>query len=337
MKKKIKLKFTDFYSKKSHDFLYFKALIESAYEIEDSEQPDFVFYSMFGDDYLKYDCVKIFYTGENVRPNFNICDYAFGFDWMSFEDRYHRLPIYKIWPKFNEVLNLPLLQSKDLVNRKFCNFIYSNASASSERGNFFDALQTYKPVESAGRYKNNVGYLVDDKLAYMSQFKYSIAFENVSSNGYTTEKILDAKLAGTVPIYWGNKCISKELNPKSFINCHDFENFSEVIRHIDQLEKNEKDYLTMLNEPLFINNRIPDYLEDQSLIRFLSNIFNQGPVLSRRRCGLLFEKKVETELINYHKIRSSPVSYFNYMTSKVFAKANRFLVRPNSMAPKIIG
>ncbi len=37
-----------------------------------ADKPDFLIYSVFGREHLNYDCVRIFYTGENVRPDFNI-------------------------------------------------------------------------------------------------------------------------------------------------------------------------------------------------------------------------------------------------------------------------
>lgn len=35
----------------------------------------------------KYDCIKIFFTGEEQSPDFNIADYAVGYDDIRFGDR----------------------------------------------------------------------------------------------------------------------------------------------------------------------------------------------------------------------------------------------------------
>ncbi|MGL2559712.1 fucosyltransferase, partial [Helicobacter pylori] len=37
---------------------------------------------------------RVFYTGENEVPNFNLFDYAIGFDELDFRDRYLRMPLY---------------------------------------------------------------------------------------------------------------------------------------------------------------------------------------------------------------------------------------------------
>ena len=67
---------------------------------------------------------------------------------------------------------------------------------------------------------------------------FSICIENSSNSGYHTEKIIDAFLSKTIPIYWG--CTNLEelgYDPNGFIYCED-EN--EIIRKTNQLT--EEDY-----------------------------------------------------------------------------------------------
>ena len=64
----------------------------------------------------------------------------------------------------------------------------------------FEALSWYQQVSSGGRYKNNIGGPVDDKLKFQRKHKFVIAFENTATPGYTTEKIIGAFAAGAVPI-----------------------------------------------------------------------------------------------------------------------------------------
>lgn len=75
-KTELKVKCTDFST--GYNNHIFK-LINKYYDIEISNNPDILIYSVFGKDYLNYKCVRVFYTGENVEPNFDECDYAFSF------------------------------------------------------------------------------------------------------------------------------------------------------------------------------------------------------------------------------------------------------------------
>ena len=63
-------------------------------------------------------------------------------------------------------------------------------------------------VDSAGKWRNNTRDLWDkynnDKIAYMSNFRFNICAENDNTENYVTEKIFDAFLAGCIPIYYGS-------------------------------------------------------------------------------------------------------------------------------------
>ena len=94
---KIKVAFVDFWSHFDQDnFILTKALRENHIVeiLQNPQEADYVFFSLFGEEhwFLPDRCVKIFYTGENVCPDFNACDYAVGFEWLTFGDRYLRLP-----------------------------------------------------------------------------------------------------------------------------------------------------------------------------------------------------------------------------------------------------
>lgn len=80
----------------------------------------------------------------------------------------------------------------------------------------------YKKVDSGGKYKNNIGKPVENKRDFQMTHKFVIAFENTSTRGYTTEKIIGAYAAGAVPIYWGDPDVAMTFNTKSFINCNEY-------------------------------------------------------------------------------------------------------------------
>lgn len=278
MRPKIKINFTDFWhpSWKSaiRDNAIYK-LLSKRFELEIVDKPDFLIYSCFGKEYLKHKCVRIFYTGENVRPDFNECDYAFSFDYPVTEKNY-RLPLYKLYNEFDQLEtrldNVDLIVNED---RKFCNFLYSNDKA-KERIDFFKQLKKYKNVDSGGRVMNNIGYFVDDKIDFLRQYKFTIAFENTSYPGYTTEKLLQPFIASSIPIYWGNPLISRDFNTKSFINCHDYESFDEVIDRVIEIDTNDDLYNQYLHEPVFSNGVVNEYVNEENILKRFEKIFKHG-------------------------------------------------------------
>jgi hypothetical protein len=275
-KQKIKLMFTDFWfpltlENIQNSFLF--KLIEKAYDIEiDDKSPDAVIYSCFGFEHLKYACPRIYYTGENKRPNFSRCDYAFSFDY-PLNERNFRLPLYRVYPQY------PLLfetRNPDKIiaeNRKFCSFVNSNAKA-KERIDLFDQLSKYKQVASGGKVRNNVGGRVPDKVKFISDYKFNIAFENSSHPGYATEKLMEALITNTIPIYWGDPKIGNDFNAKAFINCHDFESMDEVIEHIKKVDQDDDLYRQYLSEPLLVDNKETDYCNEEKILQRFEEIFS---------------------------------------------------------------
>ena len=264
----IKIGFTGFWSHFNKEEFIGTVALRKNYDVEivsDAKDADYVFYSVMDDEhwFLPPEIIKIFYTGENLCPDFNACDYAIGFEWMNFGDRYIRLPNYYGTPyyrkqteKFEKRYQEKMTEEQlhDLArNRKFCSFVVSNGEGNPIRRQLFDALSQYKQVDSGGRWMNNVGGPVEDKIAFESGHKFSIACENSSHPGYTTEKIIEAFAARTIPIYWGDPEICRVFNPRAFVNVMDYSSINAVIQRVKELDGNENEYLAMLQEPVSLN------------------------------------------------------------------------------------
>lgn len=285
--KTIKIKFTDFWKGFNPATSIFLHHLNKHFHVILSDHPDYIIYSVFGNEYMKHDCIRIFYTCENIRPDFNLCDYALAFDWMDFEDRYFRFPVYMFnlynYDMERASIKHEISEEELIKKQKFCNFIYSNHKAVAVRRKFFDLLNSYKRVDSGGKYLNNLGYCVKNKFEFQVDYKFSIAFENSSASGYTTEKITQAFAAKTIPIYWGNPNIGKEFNTDSFINCHDYACFSDVLNRVIEVDEDDDLYLKILKTPIYENINLENIPNMTSFGDFLNNIFDQDINIASRR------------------------------------------------------
>lgn len=279
MKKKIKIDFVDFFRGFDKENNQFTHILRERYDVEISNTPDYIFFSSFGKHFLDYDCVKIYFTGECIVPDFNLCDYAMAFDHISFGDRYLRVPLYEVLhykPKYQTLINgtIPVKSKTD-----FCGFVVSNDQGMKERLQMYKLLSAYKKVDSGGRYMNNIGGPIKDKFAFDQSHKFSLAFENCSHKGYTTEKIVEAFAAGAIPIYYGNPEIGKEFNTKAFVNIHDFASLEDAVKRVIEIDQNDELYKQMKAEPIITGAR----KDDSELRAFLYNIFDQPLDAARRR------------------------------------------------------
>lgn len=274
------------------------------FELTGDRDADYVFHSVGGYDVLKYPGVRIFLTGENVTPNFDVSDYAMAFEKLIFGDRYIWLPYIK-FRKSYAALTASRMPVDDILKQKtgFCAYVMSNTTNSAdERIRIFDLLSAYKPVSSGGRWRNNVGGRVKDKLTFQSKHKFVIAFENSSHPGYLTEKFAEAAEANAVPIYWGDPTIGKLFNPKAFINCHNFQTLEKAVEEVKRIDQDEALYRQMLAEPWFPDGVEPECLRDETFAAFLSNIFDQDPKAAFRRNRGGWGIKSERHLFDmYHR------------------------------------
>jgi hypothetical protein len=178
----------------------------------------------------------------------------------------------------------------------FCAYVMSNTKNSApEREKIFNAISEYKQVDSGGKWNNNVGGPVEDKIAFQANYKFVLAIENYSHPGYLTEKFAQAAQSNAVPIYWGDPTIAKYFNPKAFINCHQFDDQKALISHIRYLDENDKVYKDMLSEPWFRGKDEPQALRDASFTQFLCHTFNQSHKLAYRRNRSRWGIKIEKQ------------------------------------------
>jgi len=176
---------------------------------------------------------------------------------------------------------------------KFCNYVYSNdlTPTTQTRRDFCRLLSAYKRVDCAGKSLNNTAALraldrkygrsdrerahgaspVSPKLEFLSDYKFTIAFEHTSADGYFTEKALMPLAVGSVPIYWGAPQIGEYINPRSFINAHDYDSFEALVAHVKRVDGDPELYEKYRSAPpLLPSSRF--YAMKRDLPAFLERI-----------------------------------------------------------------
>lgn len=274
LKPKLKINFTDFWGDFSKTENIFMGMLANVFEIEISNKPDISIYSCFGNDFLKYSCPKIYYTAENKRPDFKECDFAMTFDYGWPADKHYRLPLYR-WNGDLEKLTAHR-DAEAIIKQKtkFCCMVVSNANG-AERNAFYQELNEYKNVDSGGKFLNNVGGPVENKMEFIKDYKFVLSFENSSFPGYTTEKIIEPMFAQSVPVYWGSNKIQEEFNDKSFINVHQYKSMNDAVEAIIKIDQDDLLYKQYLAAPFFNNNKLPAALDFENITSALVDAINR--------------------------------------------------------------
>ena len=363
-KKQVKLKLVDWLERDNEESFFSHWLIKmlnQKYDIVYANEPDFIIFNAnaCGYEHQKYDCVRIGYTVENIRIDYNIADYGINCDFMVFEDRHLRIPLFVCISKdWGECYNFKSRNINNDNKRKFCSYMVSHSGASLRdslggfRDRFFDILSKYKQVDSGGMWRNNIGGIIDNhwsddwrtnKHKWLQNYKFNLCFENSSYPGYLTEKLFDAYNAGCVPIYWGDtslrvgfadnagggfdisdtECIDMrvpeiplhlieyKINPKAFINAHNFPNLNALLEEVKRIDNDDKAYEAMRNEPLFLDNFNPNEVFEKKIFEFFDYIFSQGADLAFRRGEgrhLQFYRDRNDKFIDYENLSKDALS-----------------------------
>lgn len=275
MKQLIKINFSDFSGgfNKKNNFIYNELI--KIYDIEICEQPEILFFSCFGVNYLRYrNCKKVFWAGENIRPDFDGADYSISFDYSTNPNNY-RYPIWAMCIEEDLLTKIPTDEDIEQIMKQkteFCGMLVSYCRA-KRRKKIFELISTYKKVDSGGKCLNNMGNKkIDNVLDFFIPYKFSLCFENSSHIGYSTEKIINALKSNCIPIYWGDEALKNDINPKKYISLHDFKSEDEFLEYIIEVDNNDDLYKAYLKEPILIDGKIPECYKKENLLNFLIKI-----------------------------------------------------------------
>jgi alpha(1,3/1,4) fucosyltransferase len=218
--------------------------------------------------------------------------------------RYLRQPscAFDVWTLFDEsrLTDSPLnwLTEKrnfDLIknrNTRFCSI--TQASNNEFRGLVLDKLNEYKEVTSSGPWRQNIdpseelnkyqwmnpiyigrndGLTYREKINFFNKFKFNMSIHYTNTDYILQEKIFHGYFSGAIPIFFGNQFILEEgFNPNSFINLHDYPNLDDFLGLIKEIDNNEDLWRKYIEEPIYVDNKLPQYFDFDYTLNFLEKI-----------------------------------------------------------------
>ncbi len=254
----------------------------------DNNNPDFIFYGVFGDFIFEAakdnNVTKILFITEGLSPDFMLFDYCFGFEPYSFGDRYCYYPefIYKYTDLMFNLQNRKV-NAVNVFNEKefFCDMVYSHDGIDVSRKKYFDLLNNYKRVESAGSYLNNqqdgktVNYLNNNNSKYELQkkCKFSLTIQSLDKDWFINEKIVHSFTANQIPIFYGTKHVKEIFNPKRFIFVGDYKSDEDLLKRIIEIDTNDELYKSIIAEPVFQKHFSYEKVIDEAC-KFIYRVFS---------------------------------------------------------------
>ena len=250
-------------------FLLKKIFNESVALVNDVDIADVCFTDAFGDQTSSRH-KTIFFSGENVRPNFLKHRFSLSFDMDTWSGRNVYLPLWMgliAWDGYqraqeplgvsehqNEglldlsVLSQPRQLIGNLEKRDFCALIANNPE--SVRMNLFAIISSYKKITGYGKIFGNP--TKETKHTLLNNYYFSLCPENDFYPGYITEKLFHAWYGNCVPIYFGPVELDPAINPKAMLNYARYHNVDLFLSDIMAAHADPSIYMSYFNEPLLL-------------------------------------------------------------------------------------
>lgn len=211
---------------------------------------------------------RVWYTSENIRPPYQkSIDRTLSFDQDTYGGSNLYLPLWRLHLNhqkkfgrplnpnsalgrdisFEEILSKRALGRTSLSDRKFaCAFL---ANPQPTRLRLIDELSKYGQVDVFGLH---AGKPVANKYEVASNYNFMICPENDVYPGYVTEKLLDAYVCDTVPLYWGDLGSDKEINRNAHLNLRDFDSIEDFAKKTASITFEE--YRELYEQPFLTEN-----------------------------------------------------------------------------------
>jgi hypothetical protein len=240
----------------------------------DRRRADIIIIGPYGQDKMSNEVKnlagwRLFVTGENIQPNFSLCDHSLSFEIHDFLGKNHRLPVWMSelsWfdgvdstftPDETDWLltrNRPIDFDLEGYRSRMKAVVAVFNAYEYHRYEFAQRLIDRRKLVGMGRPFGNEnnwsGGFYRDKCNYIRNFQINMCFENTVHQGYITEKPLHARAMGCLPVVFCDQSVN-DFNWTSMINLLDFSSFDEVSQVIEMYLEHPEHLYEKLNTPIW--------------------------------------------------------------------------------------
>ena len=141
---------------------------------------------------------------------------------------------------------------------------------------------------------NNKIESIKNKDKIISAYRFNVCFENLAYPGYITEKIIDALMAKTIPVYYGAPDVSVYIPSNAFIDASKFESIDRLIDYLIEVTPSEAETI-IKNGQIFLKSSMGlrfsyEKVADE-IIHLLDQFIKDQPTYSVANNSIDFNEK----------------------------------------------
>ena len=183
------------------------------------------------------------FNNSSAKSNFRLTEWMWQINWDKNRD-------------------INLLTPKDLSRKRNLYFRTDRGCFISRYGShpwLSDRIKYVNQFEQEFKKVDRYGYEIPlsagyrNKINVQKKYMYQLAFENNVSEGYVTEKLLHALVAGGIVLYYGDSAAKEDFNPNTFIHFNNEDSFDKALEQASQTLSSRKKLRHISSEPIFQN------------------------------------------------------------------------------------
>lgn len=121
---------------------------------------------------------------------------------------------------------------------------------------------------------NCIAKQVPDKLQLISGYRFCISVENFrGSLDYVSEKMIDALIAGSVPVYLGEESITNTVPAAAFVDVRNFRSQRELLLYLDSCPRSEWEALHAAGQA-FVRSETIRQFSTETFVRKMNEILS---------------------------------------------------------------
>lgn len=128
------------------------------------------------------------------------------------------------------------------------------------RFELISALRKVMDVDIYGRFSQPVS----NKMDVISKYKFNLCPENMLLPGYITEKALQAKAAGCIPLWYGDPSYTIDFNKQSIVNMYEYQMDFEFM--LDTVDIDEVLETPLQSNAVSYEHSLADFLNSNILV-----------------------------------------------------------------------
>lgn len=200
--------------------------------------------------------------GENFRMN------LFGTTWLNVAYR-------QLWPK-TKFCSLILSNKRQTSGHQLRHEIAERLMTEGRSVDIYGGNYLKLPYPTTKHYApdHSPTHLSNQKILALKDYRYSVVIENCKTDYYFTEKLIDAFLTGTVPLYYGCPSIGQFFNSQGLLTFSTAAECHALLASLQSGTKAHDMYEAM--RPSIMDN----FERAQKYTKF---IFNEEPILALTR------------------------------------------------------